>query len=81
MGMVPKMRKFELVGIFDAGMYDYNTSFAYTSIEEAQKFFGMPGRVSGIEVKIDEIYNADSIANSIRPCRRVSLTTRGTGSR
>ena len=65
-GMVPKMRKFELVGIFDAGMYDYNTSFAYTSLPEAQKFFGMPGRVSGIEVKIDEIYNADVIADSIR---------------
>jgi lipoprotein-releasing system permease protein len=65
-GMVPKMRKFELVGIFDAGMYDYNTSFAYTSLDQAQKFFGMPGRVSGIEVRIDEIYNADAIADSIR---------------
>jgi lipoprotein-releasing system permease protein len=65
-GMVPKMRKFQLVGIFDAGMYDYNTSFAYTSLEQAQKFFGMPGRVSGVEVRIDEIYNADGIADSIR---------------
>ena len=60
MGMVPKMRKFELVGIFDAGMYDYNTSFAYTSLPEAQKFFDMPDRMSGIEVRIDDIYNADT---------------------
>ncbi|HUJ17289.1 MAG TPA: lipoprotein-releasing ABC transporter permease subunit [Nitrospirota bacterium] len=65
-GVVPKMRKFELVGIFDAGMYDYNTSFAYTSLPEAQKFFAMPRRVSGIEVKIDEIYNADRISDTIR---------------
>ena len=64
-GVVPKMRKFELVGIFDAGMYDYNTSFAYTSLPEAQKFFAMPRRVSGIEVKIDEIYNADRISDTI----------------
>jgi lipoprotein-releasing system permease protein len=66
MGMVPKMRKFELVGIFDAGMYDYNTGFAYLSLPEAQKFFGMQGRVSGIEVRVDEIYNADKISDAIR---------------
>jgi lipoprotein-releasing system permease protein len=66
MGMVPKMRKFELVGIFDAGMYDYNTGFAYISLPEAQQFFDMPGRVSGIEVRVDEIYNADKISDDIR---------------
>jgi lipoprotein-releasing system permease protein len=66
MGMVPKMRKFELVGIFDAGMYDYNTGFAYISLLEAQKFFDMPGRVSGIEGRVDEIYRADKIADEIR---------------
>ena len=66
MGMVPKMRKFSLVGIFDAGMYDYNTGFAYISMPEAQKFFDMPGRVSGIQVRVDEIYNADKIADAIR---------------
>ena len=66
MGMVPKMRKFELVGVFDAGMYDYNTGFAYISLPEAQKFFDMPGRVSGIEGRVDEIYHADRIADEIR---------------
>ena len=66
MGMVPKMRKCELVGIFDAGMYDYNTGFAYISLPEAQKFFDMPGRVSGIEGRVDEIYHADRIADEIR---------------
>jgi lipoprotein-releasing system permease protein len=66
MGMVPKMRKFELVGTFDAGMYDYNTGFAYISLPEAQKFFDMPGRVSGIEGRVDEIYHADRIADAIR---------------
>ena len=66
MGMVPKMRKFGLVGIFDAGMYDYNTGFAYISLPEAQKFFGMPDRVSGIQVRVDEIYNADKISDAIR---------------
>ncbi len=66
LGMVPKMRKFELVGVFDAGMYDYNTGFAYVSIPEAQKFFNMPGRVSGIQVRVDNVYHADAIAEAIR---------------
>ena len=66
LGMVPKMRKFELVGVFDAGMYDYNTSFAYVSLRDAQNFFAMPGKVSGIEVRIDEIYNAGEISDAIR---------------
>jgi len=66
MGMVPKMRKFVLVGIFDAGMYDYNTTFVYISIPEAQRFFNMPGRISGIQVKVDDIYRAAAIAESIQ---------------
>jgi lipoprotein-releasing system permease protein len=65
-GIVPKMRKFELVGLFDAGMYDYNTTFVYIALPEAQKFFDMPGRVSGIQVRVDEIYQADTISSSIR---------------
>ncbi len=76
MGMVPKMRKFELVGIFDAGMYDYNTTFAYISLPEAQKFFDMPGRVSGIEARVDEIYNADQISDAIRASAGYPFYTR-----
>ena len=65
-GIVPKMRKFEVAGLFDAGMYDYNTGFVYIALPEAQKFFDMPNRVSGIQVRIDEIYQADKIASSIQ---------------
>lgn len=65
-GMVPKMRNFEVAGIFDAGMYDYNTSFVYLSIPEAQRFFDMPGRVSGVQVRVDDVYGAAEIADSIQ---------------
>lgn len=66
MGMVPKMRKYQLVAIFDAGMYDYNTTFVYISLSEAQKFFSMPGKVSGIQVRVDDIYEAGAIGESIQ---------------
>ncbi len=66
LGMVPKMRKFEVLGLFDAGMYDYNTGFVYISLAEAQKFFDMPGRVSGVQVRIDQIYDAGRISSMIQ---------------
>jgi len=66
LGMVPKMRKFQVAGLFDAGMYDYNTGFVYISLRDAQQFFDMPGRVSGVQVRVDEIYNADRISSLIQ---------------
>ena len=79
MGMVPKMRKFELVGVFDAGMYDYNTTFVYIALPDAQKFFDMPGKVSGVQVRIDEIYNADRDfrSDSAKPSDTLTIPAAG----
>jgi lipoprotein-releasing system permease protein len=76
MGIVPKMRKFEVVGLFDAGMYDYNTGFVYISLPDAQKFFEMPGRVSGVQVRVDDIYQADKIAAAIQGATGYPFYTR-----
>jgi len=66
MGMVPKMRRFRVVGIFQSGMYEYDTTLAYISLENAQKFFNMDGRVSGIEIKTDNVYGVQEIGREIR---------------
>ncbi len=76
LGMVPKMRKFQVAGLFDAGMYDYNTGFVYISLRDAQQFFDMPGRVSGVQVRVDEIYNADRISSSIQAAAGYPYYTR-----
>ncbi len=65
-GMVPKMKHFIVVGLFDAGMYDYNTGFVYIGIPAAQAFFDLPGRVSGVQVRVNEIYQADRTAKLIQ---------------
>ena len=54
MGMMPKMKRFRVVGIFYSGMYEYDNTMGYVSIEGAQKFFGMGARVSGIEIKTQQ---------------------------
>jgi lipoprotein-releasing system permease protein len=76
MGVIPKMRKFALAGLFDAGMYDYNTGFVYISLPAAQKFFEMPGRVSGVQVRVDDIYQADTIASAIQTSAGYPFYTR-----
>lgn len=65
MGFTPKIRKFRVVGIFDSGMYEYDSSLAYISIKEAQNFFNLSDAVTGIEVKVDDIFVADRVAQQI----------------
>jgi lipoprotein-releasing system permease protein len=66
MGMMPKMKRFRVVGIFHSGMYDFDSKFAYISIESAQKFLNMDSRVTGIEVKSNNIYQVKEIGKEIR---------------
>jgi lipoprotein-releasing system permease protein len=66
MGMMPKMKRFRVVGIFHSGMYDFDSKFAYISIESAQKFLNMDSRVTGIEVKSNNIYHVKEIGKEIR---------------
>jgi lipoprotein-releasing system permease protein len=65
LGMIPKVRGFRVVGIFESGMFEYDSSLAYVSIQQAQEFFNMGNAVTGIEVKVDDIFAADQIARRI----------------
>jgi lipoprotein-releasing system permease protein len=66
MGMVPRMKQFKVVGIFNVGMYEYDTSLAFISLKEAQRFFGMGEAVTGIEIKVDDVYKAKEVATVIQ---------------
>jgi len=65
MGMMPKMKRFRVVGIFYSGMYDFDNTLAYISIPSAQKFLNMDSRVTGIEIKTDDIYKVKKIGKEI----------------
>ena len=65
LGRAPNSRKYKVTAIFDSGMYEYDSSMAYISLKEAQDFLGMEKRVTGIEVKVTDIYKADRIGESI----------------
>ncbi len=65
MGMVPKIRIFAVSGIFQSGMYEYDSSLAYIDIAEAQKFFNMGDTVTGIEIKVNDVFRAHEIARRV----------------
>lgn len=65
MGMVPKLRRFVVVGIFDSGMYDYDATLMYMGLADAQKFFELGDRVTGIEVRVDDVYAAQTTAKEL----------------
>lgn len=65
MGPIPKFKTFRVVGIFEAGMFEFDAALAYVSLSSAQKLVGMEDAVTGIEVKVDDIYKAPEIAQEI----------------
>jgi lipoprotein-releasing system permease protein len=64
-GMVPKYNRFRIVGIFSSGFYDYDSSWAFVRLSDAQKLFGLGDLISVIEFKVDDIYQAAPISREL----------------
>ena len=65
-GRVPKTRKYEVAAIFDSGMYDYDSSMAFISLKESQDLLELGDRVTGLEIKVRDVYKADAVAQAIQ---------------
>ena len=64
--VVPKFRHFRIVGVFESGFYDYDASWAFTNLSAAQRLFDLANVVSVIQLKIENIYQAEEVAATIR---------------
>ena len=64
-GLVPKYQRFQVVGIFHSGFYQYDSSFALARLADVQHLFGEPNVVSVISFKVDDLYHADRIGREI----------------
>ncbi len=65
-GRLPRARQFRVVGVFESGMFEYDASLAYLSLASAQSFLGMGDQVTGLELKVRDIYQAAEVARSIQ---------------
>jgi len=66
MGQAPKSKLFHVIGIFQSGMYEYDNTLAYVDLTAAQQFLGISDTVTGVEVKLANIYKAREVADGLR---------------
>ncbi|MFZ2950395.1 MAG: lipoprotein-releasing ABC transporter permease subunit [Desulfuromonadaceae bacterium] len=65
LGMMPRMKPFKVTGIFHTGMFEYDSTLAYISLDQAQRFFDLGDTVTGIQLKVEDVYHTDELARSI----------------
>jgi lipoprotein-releasing system permease protein len=64
-GVVPRLKSFRVVGLFEVGMYEYDAGLALIHLTDAQRLYQMDDRVSGVRLKVDDIFSAPRIAREL----------------
>ena len=64
-GVAPRLKTFKVVGIFEVGMYEYDSGLALIHLADAQKLLRLGDNVSGIRLKLDDLFDAPRIARQI----------------
>ena len=70
-GLMPRLRRFTVIGVFEVGMYEYDRGVALVHMEDAAKLFRLDENVSGIRLKLDDLFAAPRVA------RELSMTLPG----
>jgi lipoprotein-releasing system permease protein len=65
LGLVPRYQRFQVVGVFASGFYQYDSSYAFVRLLDAQRLFSEPDLVSVISFRVDDLYHADTIGRAI----------------
>lgn len=65
LGLVPRYQRFQVIGIFKSGFYQYDSSYTFIRLADAQKLFSEPDLISVISFKVDDLYHADNIGKEI----------------
>lgn len=64
-GVVPRLKTFNVVGIFEVGMFEYDNSLALVAMSDAQKLYRMVDRVSGVRLKLNDLFMAPRVAHEL----------------
>src|SRR6266496_5765847 len=74
-GMVPKYSRFRVAGIFDSGFYDYDSSWSFVRLSDAQRLFALGDVIQVIEFKIDDIYKAAEVGRELEDAAGAGFQT------
>ncbi|PHS33543.1 MAG: lipoprotein-releasing system transmembrane subunit LolC [Methylophaga sp.] len=64
-GVIPRLKRLNVVGVFEVGMSEYDSSLAIMNIEDAAKLFRIPNKVTGLRLKLDDVFQAREISRDI----------------
>lgn len=64
-GVMPRLRRFNVVGIFEAGMFEYDSTLALVHIEDAGRLLRMDGAVSGVRLKLDDMFASREVSREL----------------
>jgi len=64
-GVLPRLRRFQVVGIFDVGMYEYDRGVALVHLEDAARLFQLDDAVSGVRLKLDDLFQAPRVSREL----------------
>ncbi len=76
LGMMPRMKQFRITGIFNTGMFEYDSTLAYVSLRQAQQFFDLDDTVTGIQLRVEDVYHTDELAREINNTMGGNLSAR-----
>ncbi|MBI5909279.1 MAG: lipoprotein-releasing ABC transporter permease subunit [Betaproteobacteria bacterium] len=66
-GIVPRLKQFRVVGIFEIGMFEYDSGLALVHLDDAQKLYRMEDRVSGVRLKLHDLFESRQVALALLP--------------
>jgi lipoprotein-releasing system permease protein len=64
-GVMPRLRRFRVVGVFEVGMHEYDSAMAYMHLEDAAKLFSYDDKVNGVRLKLTDLFEAPRITREI----------------
>ena len=74
-GLIPKYQRFQIAGIFHSGFYQYDSSFGFVRLRDAQALFGEPDVISIISFRVDDLYRANVIGDQIEQAAGPGFST------
>ncbi|EXI86493.1 MAG: Lipoprotein-releasing system transmembrane protein LolE [Candidatus Accumulibacter sp. BA-94] len=64
-GVMPRLRSFHIAGVFEVGMYEYDSGLALVHLADAQRLYRLEDKVSGVRLKLDDLFVAPRVARSL----------------
>jgi lipoprotein-releasing system permease protein len=66
-GTLPRVKSFRVVGVFEIGMFEFDSGLALVDIADAQKLYRLDDNVSGVRLKLDDLFAAPAVARALLP--------------